>query len=147
MCYIQFAGYTCVYVVPGVCNSYYVQSNYVLLVVANDDTTSAVLPTKRGAHENAWNTEPPGKRVCLPRSEDALARLPKRNNRPRCPRVVNSGIHAPHPLDLREVITSFPNHLSSLTSSVSSTSDLASSVLSLLLSKTLWISVRPYPWG
>ena len=52
VCYIQFAGYTSVYVVPGVCNSY-VESNSVLLV-ANDDTTSAVLPTRRGAHEKTY---------------------------------------------------------------------------------------------
>ena len=48
MCYIQFAGYTSVYVVP-VCS--YVESNSVL--DANDDTTSAVSPTSRGAHEKA----------------------------------------------------------------------------------------------
>ena len=54
MCYIQFAGYTFVYVVPGVCNSYYVESNSVLIVAANGDTTSAVLPTMREAHENTF---------------------------------------------------------------------------------------------
>ena len=73
--------------------------------VANDDTTSAVSPTRRGAHEKTyevWNTESPAKRLCLSRSVDALARLPKHINRPRCLlRVVNSGIHSPHPLDLR----------------------------------------------
>ena len=56
VCYIQFAGYTSVYFVPGVCNSY-VESNSVLLV-ANDDTISAVSPTRRGAHEKTygiWN--------------------------------------------------------------------------------------------
>ena len=50
VCYIQCAGYTSVYVVPGVCNSY-VESNSVLLVDANDDTSSAVFPTRRGAYE------------------------------------------------------------------------------------------------
>ena len=53
--YIQFAGNTSVYVVPGVCNSY-VDSNSVLLVVANDDTTFAVSPTRRGAHEKTYIT-------------------------------------------------------------------------------------------
>ena len=46
VCYIQFAGYTGVYVVL-VCS--YVESNSVLDV--DDDTTSAVSPTRRGAHE------------------------------------------------------------------------------------------------
>ena len=54
VCYIQFAGYTCVYTVS-VCNSY-VESNSVLLVAANDNTTSAVLPTRRGAHEKTYGT-------------------------------------------------------------------------------------------
>ena len=39
----------------------------------------------------------------------ALARLSKHSNGPRCLRVVNSGIHAPHPLDLRGVIIKPPN--------------------------------------
>ena len=109
VCYIQFVGYTSVYVVPSVCNSY-VESNS-LLLVANDDTTSAVLPTthkERSPRNDVWNTEPPAIRVCLPRSVDALARLPKHNNRPRCLRVVNSGIHSPHPLDLRGAIIKPP---------------------------------------
>ena len=42
MCYIQFAGYTDI-----VCS--YVESNSERLV-ADDDTTSAVSPTRRGAH-------------------------------------------------------------------------------------------------
>ena len=50
---MQFAGYTCVYVVPGVCNIY-VEPNSVLIVVANDFTTSAVLPTRTGVHETAY---------------------------------------------------------------------------------------------
>ena len=53
VCYIQFARYTSVYVVPGECNSY-LESNSVLLIVTNDDTTSAVLPTRRGAHEKSY---------------------------------------------------------------------------------------------
>ena len=57
------------------------------------------------------------KRLCLPSSVDALARLPKHLatvhgacDRPRCLGVVNTGIHAPHPLDLlRGVIIKPPN--------------------------------------
>ena len=75
---MQFAGYT-----NFVC-SYYVESNSVRLV-ADDDTTSAVSPTRRGApRKDIWNAEPPVKRLCLPSSVDALARLPKHNNGPRC---------------------------------------------------------------
>ena len=47
---------TQVYVVPGVCSC--VESNSVLLVVANNDTsTSAVTPTRRGAHEKTYGRE------------------------------------------------------------------------------------------
>ena len=49
MCYIQFTGSTSVYVVPGVYSC--VESNYVLLVANDDTTSSAVSPTRRGAHE------------------------------------------------------------------------------------------------
>ena len=59
-----------------------VEANSVLLV-ADDDTTSTVLPTRRGGRVR--HAGPPAKRICLPRSVDALARLPnKHNNRPRC---------------------------------------------------------------
>ena len=66
VCYIQFAGYTSVYAVLRM--QLYVESNSVL--VANDDTTSAVSPTRRGAHEDVWNGEgetsmPPLKRGCF----------------------------------------------------------------------------------
>ena len=53
-------------------------------------------------------------KLCLPRSVDALGRLTIITivhgacDRPRCLRVVNSGIHAPHPLDLRGVIIKPP---------------------------------------
>ena len=61
-----------------------VEANSVLLV-ADDDTTSTVLPTRRGGHEKTRHAGPPAKRICLPRSVDALARLPnEHNNRPRC---------------------------------------------------------------
>ena len=45
VCYIQFAGYTDI-----VCS--HVESNSVL--VADDDTISAVSPARRGAHENIY---------------------------------------------------------------------------------------------
>ena len=81
---MQFAGYTN----NIVCS--YVESNSVRLVADDDNiTSSAVSPTRREAHEKTyiWNAEPPVKRLCLPSSVDALARLPtKHNNGPRCPR-------------------------------------------------------------
>ena len=46
VCYMQFAGYTNI-----VCS--YVESNSVRLV-ADDDTTSAVPPTRSGAHEKTY---------------------------------------------------------------------------------------------
>ena len=73
VCYMQFAGYTNI-----VCS--YVESNSVQHV-ADDDTTSAVSPTS--PRKDIWNAEPPVKRLCLPSSVDALARLPKHNNGPR----------------------------------------------------------------
>ena len=80
---MQFAGYTNI-----VCS--YVESNSVRLVADDDNiTSSAVSPTRREAHEKTyiiWNAEPPVKRLCLLSSVDALARLPKHNNGPRCPR-------------------------------------------------------------
>ena len=143
VCYIKFAGYTGGYVVP--CS--YVESNSVLLVT-NDDTTSAVSPTRRGAHEKMYGIR--NRRRNVYASLEVwmlwLGCLTKHNNRPRCRRVVNSGIHAPHVFTFGEPSSSLPNHLSSLTSSISSTSDFASSVLALLLRKKLWTSVRPYPW-
>ena len=93
-----------VYVVPGVCS--YVESNSVLLVAANNDMYHfcCVANKERSPRKDVWSTKPPAKRLCLPRRVDALARLPKHNNRPRCLRVINSGLHAPHPLDLRGAI-------------------------------------------
>ena len=61
-----------------------VEANSVLLV-ADDDTTSTVPPTRRGGHEKTHGMRDRRRNVCLPRSVDALARLPnKHNNRPRC---------------------------------------------------------------
>ena len=70
---------------------------------------------ERRPRKDTRHAGPPAKRICLPRSVDDLARLPNKHNnrprcldRPRCLRVVNSGIHAPHPLDLRGVIIEAP---------------------------------------
>ena len=63
-----------------------VEANSVLLLVVDDDATSTVLPTRRGGHEKTHGMRDRRRNVyCLPRSVDALARLPnKHNNRPRC---------------------------------------------------------------
>ena len=101
-CCVQSPGCTsrlpvsCIYMV---CS--YVESNSVL--VADDDTTSAVSPTRGGApRKDVCNAESPTKCLRLPSSVNGLSRLPK-HNRPRCLRVVNSEIHAPRPLDLAVV--------------------------------------------
>ena len=39
---------------------------------------------ERSPRKDIWKAEPPVKRLCLPSSVDALARLPKHNNGPRC---------------------------------------------------------------
>ena len=100
VCYIQFAGYTGVYDVP-VCS--YVESNSVLDV----DDDSAVSPTRRGAHEKTCGIRNRRRNVyashevcmlwfgCL-----SIITVHGACDRPRCLRVVNSGIHAPYPLDL-----------------------------------------------
>ena len=111
VCYIQFDGYTSVYIVP-VCS--YMESNSVL--DADDDTTSsAVSPTRRGAHENTYGIWNRRRNVyashevwilwlgCL-----SITIVHGACDRPRCLRVVNSGIHAPHPLDLQGVIIKPP---------------------------------------
>ena len=61
-----------------------VEANSVLLVADDDTTSSTVSPTRRGGHEKTHGMRD-RRRKCLPRSVDALARLPnKHNNRPRC---------------------------------------------------------------
>ena len=143
---VQFAGYTRVYVIYS-----YVESNSVLLVV---DDHFCCVANRRGTHEKIYRMRNRRRNVyaslevwmlwlgCL-----SITTVHGASDRPRCLHVANSGKHAPHPLDLRGVIiSSLPNHISSLTSSISSTSDLAASILSLLLSKKLLTSVRPYPW-
>ena len=63
-----------------------VEENSVLLVV-DDDTTSTVCVAnkERRPRKDTRHAGPPAKRICLPRSVDALARLlNKHNNRPRC---------------------------------------------------------------
>ena len=81
VCHIQFAGYTGVYVVP-VCSSY-VESNSV--PDADDDTTSAVSPTRRGAHEKTYNHGTRNRRRKVYTSYEVwMLWLPEHNNRPRC---------------------------------------------------------------
>ena len=121
-----------------------VEANSVVLV-ADDDTTSTVLPTRRGGHEKTHGMRDRRRSVYVSLEVwvlwlgflTSITIVHGACDRPRGLRVVNSGIHAPHPLDLTfaESSSSLPNRLSSLTSSISSTADLAASVLSLLLSK------------
>ena len=101
MCYMQFAGYTNI-----VCSC--VESTLYDLLQMMIPLFCCVANKERSPRKDIWKAEPPVKRLCLPSSVDALARLPKHNNGPRCRRVVNSGIHAPHPLDLRGVIIKPP---------------------------------------
>ena len=79
VCYIQFAGDTRVYVVQW-CRSKLCTTCcrwwYHFYCVANKE---------RRPRKDTRHAGPPAKRICLPRSVDALARLPnKHNNRPRC---------------------------------------------------------------
>ena len=107
VCYIQFAGDTSVYICCTVMSKQtlydYLLQMMIPLLLCRQQGEEA---TKR---HTACGTA--AKRICLPRSVDAVARLPNKHNnrprcldRPRCLREVNSGIHAPHPLDLRGVI-------------------------------------------
>ena len=104
VCYKKFDGYTSVYIVP-VCS--YMESYSVHLVQMMIPLLLCCQqvdePTKiRMEYGTADETStPPMKCGCL-------ARLPKHNNRPRCLRIVNSGIHAPHPLDFQGVIIKPP---------------------------------------
>ena len=110
-----------------------------------------VSPTRRGAHENTcgmrnrrrnfyvslkvWMLWLGCLTVSITTVYGACDRPHGACHRPPCLRVVNSGIHAPHPRD-GESSSSLSNPLSSLTSSISSTSDLAASVLSFSWVKT-----------
>ena len=96
---MQFAGYT------NIVFSYVESTLYDLLQMM---IPLLLCRQQRGPRKDMWKAEPPVKRLCLRSSVDASARLPKHNNGPRCRRVVNSGIHAPHPLDLRGVIIKPP---------------------------------------
>ena len=110
VCYIQLTVYASVVYV--VCS--YVETGAVL-VVADDDTTSAVSPTLRGGHDKTY-----GMRNCR-RNVDvslevwmlwlgclSITTAHGACDRPRCLRVVTSGIHAPHPPDLRGIIPKPP---------------------------------------
>ena len=95
-----------------------VEANPVLLLVADDDTTSTVSPTRRGGYEKTHGMRDRRRNVyvslevwmlwlgCL----TSITIVHGACDRPRCLRlrVVNWGIHAPRPLDLRGVITKPP---------------------------------------
>ena len=84
-----------------------VEANSVLLV-ADDDTTSTVSPTRRGGHEKTHGMRDRRRNVYVSLEvwmlwlgfPTSITIVHGACDRPRCLRVVNSGIHAPHPLDL-----------------------------------------------
>ena len=92
-----------------------VEENSVLLV-ADDDTTSTVLPTRRGGHEKTHGMRDRRRNVYVSLEVwmlwlgflTSITIVHGTCDRPRCLRVVNSGIHALHPLDLRGVIIKPP---------------------------------------
>ena len=92
-----------------------VEANSVLLV-ADDDTTSTVSPTRRGGHEKTQGMRDRRRNVYVSLELwmlwlgflTSITIVHGACYRPRCLRVVNSGIHAPHPLDLRGVIIKPP---------------------------------------
>ena len=92
-----------------------VEANSVLLV-ADDDTTCTVSPTRRGGHEKTHGMRDRRRNVYvslevwMPRVGflTSITIVHGACDRPRYLRVVNSGIHAPHLLDLRGVIIKPP---------------------------------------
>ena len=94
-----------------------VEANPVLLLVADDDTTSTVSPTRRGGHEKTHGMRDRRRNVYVSLEVwmlwlgflTSITIVYGACDRPRCLlRVVNSGMHAPHPLDLRGVIIKPP---------------------------------------
>ena len=94
-----------------------VEANSVLLLVADDDTTSTVSPTRRGGHEKTHGMRDRRRNVYVSLEVwmlwlgflTSITIVYGACDRPRyLLRVVNSGIHAPHPLDLRGVIIKPP---------------------------------------
>ena len=93
-----------------------VEANSVLLLVADDDATSTVSPTRRGGHEKTHGMRDRRRNVYVSLEVwmlwlgflTSITIVHGACDRPRCLRVVNSGIHAPHPLDLRGVIIKPP---------------------------------------
>ena len=93
----------------------YIEPNFVLLV-ADDDTTSTVLATRRGGHEKTHGMRDRRRNVYVSLEVwmlwlgflRSITIVHGACDRPRSLRVVNSGIHAPHPLDLRGVIIKPP---------------------------------------
>ena len=143
MCYIQFAEYSSVYVV---CS--YVESNSVEFVVAeDDDTITAVSPTRREAHEKTYGMRNRRRsvyaslKVCM-LWFGCLSITTVHDACVQSTRGYTCRIHS----TFDESSSSLPNHRFFLASSISSTSDLAASVSSLLLSIKLWNSTRLYPW-
>ena len=91
-----------------------VEANSVLLLVADDDTTSTVSPTRRGGHEKTHGMRDRRRNVYVSLEVWMLwlGFLTSITIVHGCLlRVVNSGIHAPHPLDLRGVIIKPPKPL------------------------------------
>ena len=92
-----------------------VEANSVLLV-ADDDTTSTVLPTRRGGHEKTHGMRDRRRNVYVSLEVwmlwlgflTSITIVHGACDRPRSLRVVNSGIHTPHSLDLRGVIIKPP---------------------------------------
>ena len=94
---------------------YIVVWNKTLYCLLQNYTTFAVSPTRREGHENVYgmrNRRRNGRRNVYASLEVwmlwlgclSITTVHGACDRPRCLRVVNTGIHSPHPLDLRGVI-------------------------------------------
>ena len=122
---------------------------YYLLQI-DDDTTSTVLPTRRGGHEKTHGMRDRRRNVYVSLEVwmlwlgflASITIVHGACDRPRLYVKSTRGYTRPIHLTFAESSSSLPNRLSSLTSSISSTADLAASVLSLLLSKKLWTSSK-----
>ena len=123
------------------------QTLYYLLLQIMICTTSAVSPTRRGVHEKTYGVRNRRRNVCafLDVWMLWLGCLSITTVHGACVQSTRGYTRRIH-LTFGEPSSSLSHHLSSSTSSISSTSDLASSVLSLILSKKLWTLIRPFPW-
>ena len=87
-----------------------------MVLVADDDTTSTVLLKRTGGHEKTHGMRDRRRNVYVslevwmlwPGFLTSITIVHGACDHPRYLRVVNSGIHAPHPLDLRGVIIKPP---------------------------------------